>query len=293
VKWFQVDSDTPDDPKIKATIRRGLSGGLLEPNGGQAAAGALLLLWCYIANHGGGDPGIGADGDGNPLPIQEMADECLFESVEQLQRFLAFLSEKRHIDPDAWARGLVVLPAMTKRADAYARSKGRGRAAAGEKPAARAKPGEKSPGLALTDKTVQTPPTPPREGGQLSLTPPPAAGPTVEQLVACWQANRKKGPAVTKITDARRKAYAAALRAEPDLNDWARVIRWADTQAWANAPGVGSHANWRLDLDYLTKPGKMRAALERMQAPVGSTNAAGRVAPTAGKYAAVMQGGDE
>lgn len=303
MKWFQVDSDTPDDPKIKAVIRRGLAGApwvFDQPNGGQAAAGALLLLWCYVANHGGGDPGIGVGSDGEPLPLGEMADELLFDTQAALERFLDFLAEKKAIDPDAWARKLVILPAMAKRADAYARSKGRGKEPgpgkepppAGKKKPGRAKSGEKSPGSA---PTVQTPPTVQNQnaGGQLALVPPAAAGASPEDLVALWNRLRVQGPKVQQLTEPRRRAYLAALKAAPDLAVWDAVIRWVETQPWCNAKGTGDHANWRMELDYLAKPGKLQRAKERMDGDRngGTVRAAtGRVAAAPGKYAGAADG---
>ncbi|MGE0430521.1 MAG: hypothetical protein AB7P11_21165 [Hydrogenophaga sp.] len=291
MKWFQVDSDTPDDPKIKAVIRRGLP----SPNPGQAAAGALLLLWCYVANHGGGAPGIGVDSDGQPLPLGEMADELLFDSQADLERFLDFLAEKRAIDPAAWAdQRMVMLPAMAKRADAYARSKGRPAPAPkppapAPKPPGRAKSGEKSPGSALTVPTVPTVQHQETEEGQLALTPALPAGPTPEDLVQVWNRHRLQGPKVQQLTDVRRRAYAAALKAAPDLRVWEAVIRWVETQPWCNAKGTGDHANWRLDLDHLAKPGKLQTAKERMDGDRNgagrSAAASGRVAATQGKYA--------
>jgi hypothetical protein len=293
VKWFQVDSDTPDDPKIKAVIRRGLP----AANGGQAAAGALLLLWCYVANHGGGEPGVGLNSDGQPLPLGEMADELLFDSQADLERFLDFLAEKRHIEPDRWATDkVVVLPAMAKRADAYARSKGR--AKAGDVSPGRAKAGEKSPGLAPTyiQDTVPTVPTPPEPEGQLALTPPAPAAPKPEDLVEIWNKHRTKGPKVTGLNDSRRKAYAAALKLDPDLQSWAVVIAWLDGQDWCNARGTGSHANWRMDLDYLARPGTLLRAKERKAAEdvhPARGRATGRVIAERGKYAAAATGTDD
>lgn len=296
MKWFQVDSDTPDDPKIKAVIRRGLAGAPWvsdRPNGGQAAAGALLLLWCYVANHGGGDPGIGVDSDGQPLPLGEMADELLFDTQADLERFLDFLADKRAIDPDTWTnQRLVVLPAMAKRADAYAKSKGRGRAPSPPEPPGpapksprRAKAGGKSPGLAPTVPTVPT--VQKQDGeGQLALVPAPAPGPTPDDLVRLWNQHRAQGPKVQQMTEPRRRAYVAALKAAPDLRVWEAVIRWVETQPWCNAKGTGDHANWRMDLDYLAKPGKLQRAKERMDGDRNGTRSAasGRVAAPQGKY---------
>lgn len=267
-------------------------------NAHQAAAGALLLLWCYVANHGGGDPGVGVDSDGQPLPLGEMADELLFDTQADLERFLDFLAEKRAIEPTAWAeQRMVMLPAMAKRADAYAKSKGRAKAApapieqprTAPKNPGRAKPGGKPPGSAPTVPTVPTEPTGQDQDVQLALTPAAPAGPTPEDLVALWNRLRTQGPKVTKIDTERRRAFARALKETPDLAEWDAVIQWVETQPWCNAKGSGNHANWRLDLDHLAKPGKLQRAKERMEGDrkgAGRVAAAtGRVASTQGKYA--------
>lgn len=276
VKWFQVDSDTPNDPKVKAAIRRGLP----NPAAGQAAAGALFLLWCYVANHGGMGPGEGVDGAGDPLPLSEMADECLFDSVDELKGFLAFLADKRHIDPEAWAAGWVRLPAMAKRADSYAKSKGR--APAGPK---RVDAGENSPGLFDTGEN------PPLQDNT-NPTIPAHQITTPEALVAVWNETRKPGPKLQQLTAERRRAYARALADQPDLAKWAKVIAWVNTQAWCNAGGTGTHANYRMDLDSLSRPGKLQQTFERMVADqlprakpaIRAVAGGGRTVVTPGKY---------
>ncbi len=278
MKWFQVDSDTPDDPKIKAIIRVGLP----NPTPGQAAAGALLLLWCYVANHGGGDPGEGVDTEGMPLPLGEMADECLFEDQAQLVLWLDFLAAKRHIDPERWnANQTVVLPAMRHRADSYAKSKGRERRDF-------TRTGENPPGSSLQNKqTNNTPQTSDlfelAGAGAVTLKP--------EDLVGCWNQHRVQGPAVRQITDSRRTAYRKALQIEPNLGRWADLFMWIETQKWMNASGTGDHPTWRADLDFVTKPKQIGKLFDRMAAdarrgPV-STGGTGRVAPTPGKFAGV------
>lgn len=300
MKWFQCDSDSPGDPKIKAIIRRGLK--TENWNGGQAAAGALWLLWCYVANHGAGLPGEGVDGDGLPLPLVEMADECLFDSVDDLKAFLNFLAEKRHIDPDKWdASGLVCLPAMASRADAYAKSKGRKVPQPVETLPGTSRPGENSPLQHNTrqDTTKKTAPLP-SGSGELLLEP-PAEGkpkPTAEDLQATWNQHRTKGPKVLQLDEKRIKAFLAALKDQPDLAKWAAVIQWIDKDPMANAPGTGQYPTWRLDLDFLVKPGNLQKRFERMQAALANPTSAasGRVAPTPGKFAAAAakesDGGD-
>jgi len=86
----------------------------------------------------------------------------------------------------------------------------------------------------------------------------------VDSLVTLWNQERRPGPKVTPgLTDARRKHYGAAMRANPNLDDWRVVIRWLNGQAWANAPGAGDHATWRATLDWLTRPQKLNDYLER------------------------------
>lgn len=310
MKWFQTDADTPNDPKVKAVIRA---------FNGQTGVGALFLLWCYIAHHGKGKPGLGISAAGTPLPLHEMADECLFDDEASLVNFLNFLASKRHIDPKLWEdQQLVLLPAMFSRADAYARSKGRKlddsggdsgggepRAKAGEPGKKRAKTGERggkiarirpdSPGFAPTvqDSTnKQTPEEQDRGPADHPAVLPGLEGPkapTPEDLKTTWNQTREPGPKVDVVTHDRAERYARALKAKPDLAEWALVIRWLNVQPWANAPGHGDHPNWRADLDWLVKPGKLQKWLETARAdqslPKASTPGNGRVAPTPGKFA--------
>lgn len=122
VTWFQLETNAPNDPKLKAIIRRG----------GQAWAGATLLLWCYIGSHGRGEPGLGVRADGTPLHIRELASECHFTDAdgtpnpEAAERFLDFLAEQEHIHAGLWRdKRIVFLPAMWTRLTNYARTKGR------------------------------------------------------------------------------------------------------------------------------------------------------------------------
>lgn len=116
VTWFQVDSNSPNDPKIKEILRVG----------GQPWAGATWLMWCYIASSGKSEPGLGVRADGSPLPLKELASECRFATVEDLRAYLDFAAEQEHIHRQLWQdKGIVFLPAMWSRLMHYARSKGR------------------------------------------------------------------------------------------------------------------------------------------------------------------------
>jgi hypothetical protein len=280
VRWFQVDSDAPDDPKIKALIRRGLTDGG-GPAGAAQAVGHLFLLWCYVANHGAGLPGWGVKDDGSPLPLGEMADECLLDEPA-LRSFLDFLADKEHIDTAQWTQHqTVVLPGMTRRADAYARSKGRGKSTperpggddAGEAGRKVAHDGPDSP---LHTTPHQTIPNPDLLQG---------VGPgQAEGVVQLWNDTRRPGPKVAKLTDDLRRKILRTLATVANLDDWKRVIEYLNGQAWANASGTGEHASYRANLQLLLRPGKLTELLDRANAPAGRP-AVGRTAVIPGKFA--------
>lgn len=294
VKWFQNDSDSPNDPKIKAAIRQGgaLVNGSLQAS--QAVAGAIWLLWCYVAAHGEGAPGLGVKADGSPLDLAEMADECLFDDEGQLVRLLDYLAEKKHIDPDRWQQGVVFLPAMFKRADAYAKSKGR-RVDVGESGGLFP---QVPPDRPLQDTTKQDTTKPETPMGLLE-----AAGPdAVDALVAVWNEERKPGPKVGHVNPSRRRAFLKAAQAHPDLAEWRRLVQWMNTQKWMNAQGTGEHPNWRADLDFVCKPGKLDQLLDRMMADRGAVRAdgtegrnasKGRTGYRRGEFAAALNGDDD
>jgi len=308
VKWFQTDSDAPNDPKLKAIIRHGV-----EPTRGQAAAGATFLLWCYVANHGKGEPGLGIRSDGSPLSLDEMAGECLFEDVAGLRTFLDYAAGRSHIHPEIWQQqGIVFLPAMWERVSAYYRSKARkleystaqevvNAVLAG---AVQAPTGPKQPVKALPTKPTK--PTKPTDTGK---TVGPAgqglledAGPDqVAALVQLWNTERQPGPKVQAVTDSRRRAIQLRLKDHPNLEDWRKVIRYLNGQKWCNAPGTGDHPNFRMDLDTLLKPGKFQTALERSNTErpasadgtVGRDAARGRTGAKPGEFAAALSGRDD
>jgi hypothetical protein len=309
VKWFQVDGDTPNDPKMKALIRRGLA-----PNAGQAAIGAVFLLWCFVAWHGEGEPGEGVRHGGQALDLQDMADECLFDSVDQLKVFLDHLAERGHIDAERWRGGVVFLPAMHRRGVTYQRSKGYGPLAAVDKAnAGQARPVKASKGLARPGKasagqrrpetaqhnTTKQNPTNPEGGistGDGSALPFDSED-NAQALVKLWNATRKPGPMVqAPVSDSRMAALRRAMHQHPNLDDWRLVIEYANGEPWANAKGGGNHANYRMALDDLARPGKFGAMLDRARAAqlagvdqAGGRDAAkGRTGAKAGEFNAAM-----
>ncbi len=339
MKWYQVDSDAPNDPKVRGLLR----------TGGQQAAGGLFLLWCFIANHGKGDPGLGVRTGGGALDLGEMADECYFASSAELRAFLDRLAERNLIHAEVWRqREIVFLPAMWNRLAAYYRSKARKMAYASVDDLVAAVlvgggpelPKADGPGLIQPKPKPDGPIQPKPDHGGRILPMPGGFGPTsqdstehdstggskalplarpddadfmaanlladagadqVDALVKVWNEERKPGPAVREVTAGRRRAAIVALKANPNLDDWRRVIRYINGQKWCNAQGGGDHPNWRLDLDYLLKPGKFTksmeaAAMARPESPgglVGRDASRGRTGVKVGAFAAALAGGGE
>lgn len=265
MKWFQVDSDTPNDPKIKRLLDRSAQadGG---PSGAAEAMGRLFLLWCFIANHGQGDPGMAVKADGSPLDWADMAYECRFRDELQLKAFLAEVAMLKLIDPAQWLLGIVFLPAMRKRADDYAKRKGRGSdpgrgdsGPVGEPGGKRGTAGQDRP---IQDTTTQDTTTQKGSGSADLLA--DAGEDNADALVRIWNTERKPGPSVRDVTPQRRERYRRALKAKPDLSDWRTVIVWLNGQPWCNAKGGGDHPTWRATLDWLAKPGKLAEYLDKV-----------------------------
>lgn len=126
MKWFRLDSDAPVDPKFAML----LSDGFTSEDGAtaaHAAFGAALLIACYVADHGRGDPGYGVDKAGAPLDLEEMAFAARFDGAPALIGFLDVLARRRLINPELWSESRVVcFPAMVTRADEYTQRKLKG-----------------------------------------------------------------------------------------------------------------------------------------------------------------------
>jgi hypothetical protein len=125
MRWYQVDSDTPNDPKIKRLMAEAAA--LEGPEAAAGQVGHLFLIWCFVANHGA-EPGMGVKADGSPLDLDDMAYETAFGHQTKLRAFLDLLASRGLIGAAEWQQGIVFLPAMKTRADAYAKSKGAARA---------------------------------------------------------------------------------------------------------------------------------------------------------------------
>lgn len=116
LSWFKVDIHVRNDPKVRAVRARH----------GAAGLGYLLGLWSYVATEGSKtDPGVGLDSNGQPLNLDVMGADLGFATSDELGDFLDYLAGVGLIDPDAWAKGFVILPAMRKRMAEYRKTKGR------------------------------------------------------------------------------------------------------------------------------------------------------------------------
>jgi len=108
VKWFQLDADTPDDPKIRAVTREL----------GAAGLGGLVGVWCHIAKHGR-NAGQGIDSRGVPLPVDDLVAASLLDAPT-FDALVAVCTRTGHFRRDVWERYRGIwIPAMERRADRY------------------------------------------------------------------------------------------------------------------------------------------------------------------------------
>jgi hypothetical protein len=116
VKWFPLDSDNINDPKIKTLLRlRGRDG-----------YGGWMMLCSYVADHGGSEPGLGFKADGDLLDLDEIRDELLFDTDADLLGFIDCLADRKLIHAPLWTeKKIIFIPGMWNRQVAYARGKGR------------------------------------------------------------------------------------------------------------------------------------------------------------------------
>lgn len=116
MKWFQLDADAPDDPKIRAVVRAlGVEG-----------FGGLVGLWCHVAKHGH-VPGQAVDSQGAPLPLDDLAASTGLDR-EKFDALVDVCTRTGHFRRDAWQmyRGIWI-PAMERRADRYTQRLARSR----------------------------------------------------------------------------------------------------------------------------------------------------------------------
>jgi hypothetical protein len=109
VKWFRMDSDTPNHPTSRRVIRKL----------GNEGFGALVRLWCFAAQYGKSEPGRCVDSDGDPVQVEDLVDASGLTD-EKFRELVVVLLETKCIDAEAWeSRQEMAYPGMTTRADEY------------------------------------------------------------------------------------------------------------------------------------------------------------------------------
>lgn len=145
MKWFQVDADTPNDPKIAE----------VEQQLGLEGLGALFRLWCFIADHGSRRPGWSIEASGRPIPVEAIAHASRLPR-EKFDALVAICVANGHFSRAAWEKSAVIaIPAMSRRADTYTKR--------------RVRTGVRTKFVNKTVHTKQTkPPVVPLEGGRVT-----------------------------------------------------------------------------------------------------------------------------
>jgi hypothetical protein len=132
MKWFQLDTDTPQDPRIVEVLERM----------GNEGFGGLIRLWCFVANHGK-KPGWSVDSRRRPIQKQALIHASGLPE-NKFTDLMTILAENGHVSKKRWdTAGLVIFPAMVRRADIYTRRH------------VRTKFAQRSKFVPVQDKTIQ------------------------------------------------------------------------------------------------------------------------------------------
>jgi hypothetical protein len=121
MKWFQLDADTPSDPRMRRVIRQF----------GNEGFGALVRIWCFVAAHCPDDqPGRAVDGSGKAYNDEDFADAAGL-TLDAYTRLRDLCVEEGHFERESFKlRGEIFIPAMSKRADEFTRKRLRQKAGA-------------------------------------------------------------------------------------------------------------------------------------------------------------------
>jgi hypothetical protein len=112
MKWFQMYSNMPNHGAC-SRIRTDL---------GTEGFGALVLLYCYVAQYGSDEePGLAVDADGEPMSKQIMMDVSTLDE-EKFTRLLDIMCTYKLIHPTRWkVDGCLFIKDMRNRSDRYAK----------------------------------------------------------------------------------------------------------------------------------------------------------------------------
>ena len=112
MKWFKVDSNTPRDPKIRGLIQRH----------GNAGFGALVRLWCFVAEYGSPKrPGWAMDSNGRAIEKSVLVDAAGTDE-HSFDILMSEILSSGHASKVAWEKKQsLYFPAMSKRSDVYSR----------------------------------------------------------------------------------------------------------------------------------------------------------------------------
>jgi hypothetical protein len=90
---------------------------------GNQGLGMLVRLWCFVASQGKRRPGWSLDTRGKPIPRAALVD-AVGGSDTDFDSLLHELTRNGHVSASSWnKRGVIVFPAMSRRADTYAKRK--------------------------------------------------------------------------------------------------------------------------------------------------------------------------
>jgi hypothetical protein len=197
VKWFQVDSDTPNDPKMKAVVRE------LGPSG----IGGLFLIWCHIADHGLRKPGWSIDSSGKPMPLADLIETSNLTPTD-FDRLASLCVSSGHWLKKPWAtRRVIAIPAMVRRADTYTKRLVRTRAEV-RSPAVERNFDNKT----TQDKQMNTPLTPLRGGRNTKRRLSAAERRRVAENAAFGASGCPHHPQCSRITECTERTIAEGRR---------------------------------------------------------------------------------
>lgn len=272
MKWFQLDALTTEDPRLLEIITKAgeIADGPSDEWRRHAVLGVLLATWCFTARQDTARPGYAEYSDRRPIAARVIA-EAIRVDPGFFSALMSAAAALGHIDPDQWANGTIMFPAMVNRADTYTKRK-REKQRDVRQAKVRKGPGSSRVRTQDTQSAAPVMSSSVVSGSDLLGS----DRPQVDALVQLWNEIRT-GPKVTgKLTETRKNQVGAALRRHPNLADWRVVIGWLNGQTWMNAPGTGTHPTWRATLDFLVKPGNMAKYLEQARLDQGPAGTRGR-----------------